>query len=110
MIDILGHEIHVGDIVAHGQRSGNSGCITIKLVTETRESDNSWYSDKGFGEVKVIGYTYLDHDWNKETREWEPVEPHYELNSRGGWTTSDVLIVINDSVPNELKQFLTSCL
>lgn len=104
MKDLLGQEIKEGDIVAHGQRSGNSGSIQVKLVTELRQRDH--YGDK-IDEVKVIGYSQPTHKYNKDTGKWEETEAYYKMNDRGGWTTPDVLIVINDQVPAELKDFLT---
>lgn len=104
MKDFLGQEIKIGDIVAHGQRSGNSGVISIKIVKELRTVDK-WNSK--IDEVKVVGYAYLEHKWDKETREWTKVEPYYQLK-QGGWTYPSVLIVINDSVPKEIKEFLQS--
>lgn len=103
MKDFLGQEMQIGDIVVHGQRSGNSGSLEIKLVLDMRESD--YYGHKR-EEVKVIGCSKRDMKWDPVKREWYDIDPEFTMNSRGGWTTPDVLMVVNDSVPSDIYTFL----
>lgn len=104
MKDILGQEIKVGDIVAHGQREANSGRISVKIVIEARSREH--YS-RTIDEVKVIGYRTLRWNYNKETKSGE-YENGMFVNDHAGWTTPDVLLVVNDSVPKKIKEFLQS--
>lgn len=97
MKDILKREIQVGDIVAHGTRSGNSGDLNIKIVADVKDDT-----------CKVINYYYSDQKWNNETRNWEDVEPFYE-KAGSGWAQGNLLIV-NESVTDELHYFLKSLL
>lgn len=35
--DYLGNEINIGDTVAFGYRSGNSGAITVKIIKDIKD-------------------------------------------------------------------------
>lgn len=106
MKDILGREIKIGDIVAHGTRSGNSGDLNIKIIADKKLYKEQW-SGNEIEKLKVINYTYIDKQYNTDLREWEPVEPHYEKGGIG-WSTGYCMLVINESVPDELRDFLRS--
>lgn len=103
MKDFLGNELKVGDIVVHGQRSGNSGSLKIKLVLDLRKRDDY---GRELEEVKVIGCSMRDMKWDPVKREWYEIEPEFTMNDRGGWTTPGVLMVVNDSVPMDVYSFL----
>ena len=106
MIDILGREIKVGDIVAHATRSGNSGAIGIKIIADARMANDRWGSGE-HEEVKVINYEYITREYNYDTRSWYDVEPYYKKGG-SGWSAGGTFVVINESVPDELKNFLRS--
>jgi hypothetical protein len=42
MKDITGREIKIGDILAVGQRSGNSGDLDIRVVAGFKEYEDRW--------------------------------------------------------------------
>lgn len=93
MKDILGREIKVGDIVAHGTRSGNSGDLNVKIVAGVKEDT-----------CKVINYYYGKRKWNPDIQEWKDVPAFYEKGG-SGWAQGNILIV-TESVPDELHYFL----
>lgn len=93
MKDILNREIKVGDIVAHGTRAGNGGDLNIKIVADVKDET-----------CKVVNYYYGNQKWSDETRNWEDVEPFYEKRG-SGWAQGSLLIV-TESVPNELRYVL----
>lgn len=101
MIDILGNTIEVGDIVAHGQRSGNSGSIGIKVVLDTLEEDDR--RGRKVLKVKVAGCELIERTWVDGNL--VDVKPFYRMN-RAGWTTPEVLVVLGKSIPEELKEFI----
>lgn len=103
MKDILGREIKVGDIVAHGQRSGNGGSLAVKLVTNTRIREG--YSGKKHEEVHVLGYSTTKWLHDEATNKYSYQDGLF-INGRGGWTTPDVIVVITESVPANIKEFL----
>ena len=103
MKDILDREIKIGDIVVHGQRSGNSGALYVKIVTDTRKVNRSWGQD----ELKVCGYEYITQEYNRDLRKWQTTIPYYRL-SKGGWTFPERIIVITESVSEELRDILRS--
>lgn len=106
MKDILGREIKVGDIVAHGQRSGNGGSISVKVVTEIakRKPDRWSYETE---QIKVTNYRYVTSEYNKETKSWNDVRPYYEKGG-AGWTDGDRIVILSEPVPDELHYFLKS--
>lgn len=109
MKDILGREIKVGDIVAHGTRSGNSGELSVKIIADIIEKKEYEWSDSLVEKCKVINFSYIDREWNRETREWEDVAPHYEKGG-SGWSLGMNMLVVNESVPDEVHYFLKSLL
>lgn len=102
MIDILGRTIAVGDIVAHGQRSGNEGCILVKVVTELRDDGNDRWDSQ---QVKVRGYTMTKWFYDKETKKGEHRDGLF-MNDRAGWTYPERLLVINEAIDPEVREFL----
>lgn len=109
MKDILGREIKVGDVVAHGTRSGNSGALSVKIIADHRFVKDRW-SDRQIEKVKVINFTYMDRKWNRDTREWEDLpEPQFEKGG-SGWSEGGTFLVVNESVPDDVKNFLKGSL
>lgn len=108
MKDLLDREIKIGDIVAHGTRSGNSGAISIKIVVDKRDEPIRFNEKYTREELKVINYAHITREYNDETSEWQDVEPYYK-KSGTGWAQGNLLI-INESVPQDLKDFLQSLL
>ena len=104
MIDILGTELKVGDIVAHGTRAGNSGDLNIKVIAEFKQ-EPSRYGSGMVDMVKVINYNYVTQDFDRETRTWSDVFPHYEKGGTG-WSSGYSMLVVNESVNQKLKDFL----
>ena len=102
MKDILGRYIEVGDIVAHGQRYGNSGSIEVKVVAELRDdSKDNWDSKQ----VKVRGYSTTKWFCDKESQNGEHRDGLF-MNDRAGWTFPDRLVVITEAVDPEVRKFL----
>lgn len=108
MKDILGREIKVGDIVAHGTRSGNSGDLNVKIIADTKMTKERW-TDHEIEKVKVINFYFGDQEWNKETQKWEATEPHFEKGGIG-WSAGGNMLIVNESVPKDVKEFLKSLL
>lgn len=92
-VDILGTEIEEGDFVAIGQRSGNSGALSVAIVLETLVNEKA-YSDYDKYKIRVLG------SYKKYTG-------GFQANTRHGDTYPDRVIVINESVPRELWEVLT---
>ncbi len=97
MKDILGRTIQVGDIVAHGTRSGNSGDLNVKIVSEIKDN-----------QAKVVNYYRVTCEYDKDNRKWRDVTPYYK-KSGSGWTSMN-LLVVNESIPTDLSNFLRSIL
>lgn len=91
-VDILGTEIEEGDFVAIGQRSGNSGALSVAIVLETIEKTDA-YSEYDKFKIRVLG-------------SFKRYTGGFEANSRHGDTYPDRVIVINKSVPDELNAVL----
>lgn len=106
MIDILGREIKVGDIVAHGTRAGNSGDLNVKIVADIRKTKEE-YNDNEIEKCKVINFYFGSHTWDREKREWVDVGPHYEKGGIG-WSQGNNMLIVNESVPQDIKDFLQS--
>lgn len=106
MKDILGREIKVGDIVAHGTRSGNGGAISVKIIADSKMAKNRW-SDNEFEKLKVINFYINDRKWDEEKREWYAVEPTYEKGG-SGWSEGGTFLIVNESVPEDIATFLRS--
>lgn len=106
MKDLLGREIKIGDIVAHGTRSGNSGALSVKIVTDMRNEPIRFNENYTREQLKVINYRFVDRKWNKEASEWQDCEPHYEKGGTG-WAQGEMLIV-NEAIPEDLREFLRS--
>jgi len=100
MKDVLGRELKVGDIVAFG--SPNRGSVSVRIVAGFRERG---IHTRTVNEVFVRGVSKIVSKYDREKREWIDIEPYLEME-RGGWTFSDRVIVINESVPEEIKSFL----
>lgn len=107
MKDILGQEIKVGDIVAHAQRHSNKAYFSLKLVTDLRtKRKEAWTTvPQKVKEVKVIGYTTSRWVWDGEAETGKNINGFF-MNDRGGWTTPDVLVVVTDKAPKDVKAFL----
>lgn len=99
MEDILGREIKIGDIVAFG--SSNGGDVSIRIVAGSRKRERSWSPD----EILVRGYSRVYHEYDRKLQKWVDVEPYLEM-SKGGYTYTNRVVVINESVPDEIKNFL----
>jgi len=56
--DITGRTIKVGDILSVGQRSGNSGCLDIRVVCGFKESVDKW-TKKTYTRIKTTAGGYL---------------------------------------------------
>lgn len=106
MKDILDREIKIGDIVAHGTRSGNGGSISIKIVADKKMRESRWSSAE-IEVVKVINYSYITRKYNQDTEKWEDVEPHYEKGGTG-WSEGGTFLIVNESIPEDLKEFLVA--
>lgn len=92
-VDILGTHIEVGDIVAVGQRSGNSGALTAAIVLE-KIIDEGTSNEYDEYKIRVLGGKL-----NKFTNK-------YTANTRHGDTYPDRVIVITSSIPNALEEVL----
>ena len=71
--DILGVVVVEGDFIAYGQRSGNSGCLSLGRVVEVDG-----------GRIKVQGYSKY--------------RGKFEKNSRTGWTLASRVLVLDRMV------------
>ncbi len=106
MKDILGRELKIGDIVAHGTRSGNGGDLNVKIIAEIRhKTETRWGHERELEQCKVINYSYVTRVWDKESRQYVDCEPHYEKGGTG-WSEGYCMLIVNESVPNDLKDFL----
>ena len=92
MKDVLDREINIGDIVAFG--SPNKGRVDVRIVAGLKEN-----------EVLVRGCSKIKREYDSDKHEWVDVEPYLEME-RGGWTFASRVVVINESVPDDLKKFL----
>lgn len=64
-LDITGREIKVGDVLAVGQRSGNSGALDIRVVSKVEKRNiSSWNPDSLDWSVKTNAGGWL-RDLNK---------------------------------------------
>lgn len=106
MKDILGRELKVGDIVAHGTRSGNGGDLNVKIIAEIKSSvETRWGNTREMKKYKVINYNHVTRQWDKDAREYVDCEPHYEKGGTG-WSEGHCMLIVNESIPNDLKEFL----
>lgn len=59
MKDITGRVIKKGDILAVGQRSGNSGDLDIRIVKDIVERPNPWREGDFISKIKTTTGGYL---------------------------------------------------
>lgn len=91
MKDLFGTKIKKGDIVAVGQRSGNSGAINLAKVLDIRTAQE-WRRD--VEQIKILGVGE-----QFDGKEYVPC-----LLSRAGWTYPNRVVVVNKSVPKHIKK------
>lgn len=108
MKDILGRELKVGDIVAHGTRSGNSGDLNVKIIVDKKKTEARWVTSE-IEKFKVINFSFVNRSWDKEKGSYEDCEPHYEKGGTG-WSEGYNMLIVNESVPTEVKEFLKGLL
>lgn len=54
LYDLLGQEIKVGDIVVRGVRAGNSGAVSIGVVTSVKDDDLRVYGRRCYESRSVV--------------------------------------------------------